>query len=164
MSHELLQDIESFLTELDRVQDGLIALFAIKSRALHDFQAETLVRVAAQEALLARELTTLLERRRALLERARAAGLPDESLQSVAGAIGTGDQARVLERIGQAKGRSTRLRHESWTHWIISHRCYNHYTELLDLIAYHGKRAPTYAGRFQAAGGATGGAVLDASI
>ena len=53
-----------------------------------------------------------------------------------------------------------KLQQESWVHWIISHRCYNHYTELLELIAHGGHRAPTYGDRTPSA---AGGALLDAA-
>jgi hypothetical protein len=103
-----------------------------------------------------------------LLLKARDAGFVVESLLELAGAVGrTVGDARVLRaieliqgRIMQSQQRTTRLQHESWVHWIISHRCYNHFTELIDLIAHGGHPAPTYGEKTSAA---TGGALLDAA-
>jgi hypothetical protein len=102
------------------------------------------------------------------LLKARVAGFVAESLLELAGAIGrTVGDARVLRaieliksRIMQSQSRTARLQHESWVHWIISHRCYNHFTQLLDLIAHGGRPAPTYGDKVSAA---TGGALLDAA-
>jgi hypothetical protein len=103
-----------------------------------------------------------------MLLKARDAGFVVESLRELAGAIGrTVGDARVLRaielikgRIMQAQQRTARLQHESWVHWIISHRCYNHFTELLELIAHGGHPAPTYGDKPTAA---VGGALLDAA-
>jgi len=92
-------------------------------------------------------------------ERARSGGVVADSLLQLAGAIGSQHRAVLEERIRHAQRRAVELRHRSWVHWIVSHRCFNHYSELLEIIAHGGERAPTYGANTTA----TGGAVLDAA-
>src|SRR5262249_11517027 len=142
----LLHDISNFLTALEQAQDALLTLFTAKRKALDTFQSEELIRLSAQEGVLAGRLQELVTERLNLLLKARDAGFAAESLLDLTGVIGkTVGEARVLRaielligRIKQSQVRTARLQHESWVHWIISHRCYNHFTELLDLIAHGG--------------------------
>jgi hypothetical protein len=162
----LLHDISGFLTALEEAQQKMLTLFTAKRKALDAFQSEELIRLSAEEGELAERLQGLVKERMDLLLKARVAGFVAESLLELAGAIGrTVGDARVLRaielikgRIMQSQSRTARLQHESWVHWIISHRCYNHFTELLDLIAHGGQPAPTYGDKASAA---TGGALLD---
>lgn len=163
----LLHELARFLQALEEAQEELLALFTAKRRALDQFQSEELVRLSQQEEQSAARLQGLVRARLELLNRARGAGFVVESLLELAGAIGkTVGEARVLaairlltSRIIACQERTARLQHESWIHWIISHRCYNHYTELLELIAHGGHRAPTYGQQ-----AAAGGALLDTAV
>ena len=164
----LLSDLARFLADLEQAQEGLLALFAAKRRALDRFDAEELIRLSQEEEELTARLQALARARLELLNRARGAGFVAESLLELAGAIGrTVGEARVLAAIGLLKSRivgcqarTAKLQQESWIHWIISHRCYNHYTELLELIAHGGHKAPTYGKQ----GAAAGGALLDTAV
>jgi hypothetical protein len=165
---DVLHELARLLSALEETQENLLALFAAKRRALDTFQSQELVRLSAREGELASRLQEIVKERMNLLFRARDAGFVVESLLDLAGAIGrTVGDARVLRavellqgRIKKAQQRTTRLQQESWVHWIISHRCYNHYTELLDIIAHGGHRAPTYGDKSPSA---AGGALLDAA-
>lgn len=168
MSLTLLHELSQFLTELEQTQQALLALFAAKRDALDRRLAEELLRLSAQEAELTGKLQELVKDRTGLLIKARDAGFVVESLLELAGVIGrTVGDSRVLraielieKRIIQSQRRTLKLQQESWVHWIISHRCYNHYTELLDIIAHGGHRAPTYGDKSPSA---AGGALLDAA-
>ena len=148
----LLHDISQFLTALEQAQDGLLTLFVVKRKALDTFQSEDLIRLSAQEGELAARLQELVAERSKLLLKARDAGFVAGSLLDLAGVIGkTVGETRVLRaieliegRIAESQVRTSKLQHESWVHWIISHRCYNHATKMLDLIAHGGHPAPTY--------------------
>lgn len=163
----LLHELTQFLSVLEQTQNDLLALFAAKRQALDRFQAEELVRLSAHEGELSRRLHELVKERTNLLNKARGAGFAVESLLEFAGAIGkTVGDSRVLRAIELIKGRilesqrrTSKLQQECWVHWIISHRCYNHYTELLELIAHGGHRAPIYGDTLAV----MGGAVLDAA-
>ena len=164
----LLHELTQFLSALEEAQENLLHLFTAKRKALDTFQSEELIRLSAREGELAGRLQELVKERMGLLLKARDAGFVVESLRELAGAIGkTVGDARVLRaveliegRIMQSQRRTTRLQQENWVHWIISHRCYNHATEMLDLIAHGGHRSPTYGDRASAT---AGGALLDAA-
>lgn len=158
----LAAELGRFLTDLEQAQGELRDVFAAKSMALRQFQGDVLVRISEGELELGKRLQVILGRRNRLLEAAAKQGIAAPSLATLAGAIGTEARDPLLKRIHAAEQQSALLRHQSWIHWIISHRCYNHYSELLELIAHGGKKAPTYSPRQQTAG--AGGAVLDASI
>ena len=164
----LLHDLSQFLTELEQTQHDLLTLFTAKREALDRRLSAELLRLSVEEGKLTARLQQLVKERTNLLNQARSAGFAVESLLELAGVIGrTVGDSRVLRaielienRIIQSQLRTSKLQHESWVHWIISHRCYNHYTELLELIAHGGQRAPTYG---EKASFATGGALLDAA-
>lgn len=164
----LLPELARFVTALEQLQQELLTLLKAKRRAFDEFNAEEMVRLSDQESALTSRLQAMVGRRTELLEQARLGGLEVGSLQELSGAIGKhiGD-ARVRAaldtlqtRLHRSRERTAELQRESWVHWIISHRCYNHYTELLELIAHGGQQAPTYGDRNPTA---RGGALLDAA-
>jgi hypothetical protein len=168
MASTLLPDLAKFVTALEETQQALLALLTEKRRALDTFDSKGLVRLSEEESVLAGRLQGLVARRGELLEQGRRAGFTGDTLLELTGAIGKhqGD-ARIraaLEmlqaRLRRTQQRTAELQQESWVHWIISHRCYNHYTEMLELIAHGGHPAPTYGDRLPSA---TGGALLDAA-
>ncbi len=164
----LLHEISQFLTLLAETQQNLLALFEIKRQALDSFQPQELMTLSAREEELGARLQSLVHERSGLLRKARDEGFTVTSLMELSGAIEkTVDDVRVLKaieliraRIVQSQKRTVMLQHESWVHWIIAHRCYNHFTELVDLIAHGGRPAPTYGDKPTSA---TGGALLDAA-
>ena len=162
MSEKLRRDIEQFLTALEQIQGELLALFVQKRKALTESKNVELVQLSATESQAAQRLQALLAKRNRLLEQARRQGFKIDSLTGLAAALAGGKPDHLTERLEQARDAAAALRHESWVHWIISHRCYNHYSELLELIAHCGEQAPTYSDR--ACTTTTGGAILDASI
>ncbi len=165
----LLHELSQFLTDLERTQEDLLTLFTAKRAALDRRLSQELLRsLSAQEGELTGKLQELVKERMKLLIKARDAGFVVESLLELAGVIGrTVGDSRVLRaielienRIIQSQRRTLKLQQESWVHWIISHRCYNHYTQLVELIAHGGHRAPTYGDKSPSA---AGGALLDAA-
>lgn len=164
----LLHELSQFLTELEHTQQDLLTLFTAKREALDRRLSPELIRLSVQEGELTNRLQELVKERTKLLIKARDAGFVVESLLELAGVIGrTVGDSRVLraielieKRIIQSQQRTMKLQQESWVHWIISHRCYNHYTELVELIAHGGHRAPTYGDKTPSA---AGGALLDAA-
>jgi hypothetical protein len=152
MRSTLLPDVVRFLNALEETQEALLAVFTAKRTAIDNLQPEVMERLSLQEGELARRLQTLAGQRAELLNRARRAGMPAATLLELTGAIGKTERdarirsvlAAVEEKIRWAQRRTTELQRESWVQWIVSHRSYNHYTELLELIAHGGQAAPTY--------------------
>ena len=64
-------------------------------------------------------------------------------------------------RIQAARRKSERIRRESWVQWVVSQRANTYYNELLELLAYSGKKAPVYSDKPGPPSG--GGTILDAS-
>lgn len=161
MHSTLLAEINVVLTGLERTQGEIESLQAGKTAALKLVRPGELESLAVREEELSRRLRGVLLQRSQLLQRARSAGVPVSSLTQLAGAIGREDRAPLLERIQVAQAQSDRIRRQNWTHWIIAHRSYSHYTEILELIANGGQPAPTYTRGKPAP--VVGGAILDAS-
>ena len=162
MSASLLKEVKQFLSALEATQDELAELFGRKRTALTQARSDELLRLAASEASLTGRLQAALGQRQRILNDAKQQGLPSQSLSELAPAIAGDERDRLRSRIERARGMSDRIRQESWIHWIIAHRTYSHYTELLNLIANCGKKAPTYSQKPSEE--STGGVILDASI
>jgi len=160
MERQLLIEIRQFLAALESTQNDMLSLFERKRAALHKAIPSELMQLAEPEAELASRMQRLLQHRGRILEAARQAGLPDESVQVLVGRIGSGT-GDLTPRIQRAKYKSDELRRESWVQWVITHRACSHYGNLLDIIANCGEKRPTYS---QDQGHTTsGGAILDAS-
>src|SRR5579871_1096000 len=144
---QLLEETRQFLAALEVVQAELLELYAVKRVALTQADCKQLIQLSAQESEKAQRLQSLLSQRNRLLERARSSGVPADSISHLSGMIAGNEREALQARFERAQQTIVRLRHESWVHWIISHRCYNHYSEILELIAHCGQKAPTYSNR-----------------
>jgi len=164
MSSIWLDEVSRLLTDLEQIQTELEHVHTAKNRMLAAPRAEQLTPLAQLEGELAQRLQNFTVERTSLLAKARQQGLPGDSLQDLAGAIGGAQQAAALERIQLAQVRSARLRRQSWSHWLIAHRCYHHYTEMLELIAHGGQKAPTYSTRPTPTGTGRSGVMLNANL
>src|SRR5262245_28697963 len=133
----LRNDLLRLTGALLQAQQEFGALFSAKTAALRELRQEALVGLSTIEEELTARMQGLLRQRRNLLERAGGLGLKTNTLVKLAGAIGT-DGGALVAQLRQVEKNAARLRHESWIHWIISHRCCRHYSELLELIAHHG--------------------------
>jgi hypothetical protein len=157
----ILDDIRQFLQVLEAIQDEQSTAFQAKRDALRTAKAPVLRALAEQEVDLTRRLQLQLARRQQILQKAAAAGLPAQSLESAVSAIRDAESAPLRARIARARERSEVIRRENLTHWIVAQRAFHHYSELLELIAHRGQKSPTYA--IGAARESAGGAILDAS-
>lgn len=161
MRSTLLNDLEGVLSSLERTQGEIESLLAGKTEALRLMRTDDLQRIAAREQELSQTLRSVLLKRSQVLQQARSAGVPAASLLELAGVIGKEARVPLLERIRQVQDQAGRIRRQNWTHWIIAHRCYSHYTDVLEIIANRGETAPTYTrGRPDTV---VGGVLLDAS-
>jgi flagellar biosynthesis/type III secretory pathway chaperone len=157
---ELITLVETF----EQIQSDLGLVLEGKEQALRSGNSGELLGFAQREGALTQRLQAFAAARQKLLADARRQGLPSESLQSLSGAIGGSQGAAVRERLTVASGRSARLRRQSWCHWILAHRSYHHYSQLLEMIAHGGQKPPTYTDSPSPATGGRGGVVLDASV
>lgn len=162
MSANFLYAVERFLKSLEGAQTELLAVYSRKRDALRGARANELAEVAQIEEALTKRLQALIDQRAQILQHAQAAGLAGESMLHLVESIGGERQSILTARIERARELASRLRFESWIHWIVAHRAYNHCTEMLDIIAHCGQTSPVYQpGPNQER---TGSAILDASI
>ena len=162
MGAQLLDEIRQFLHGLERAQEELSTLYAEKRTALIHGRSDDLMRIAQTESTLADTLKSLLDRRGQILDQARRSGVDADSILTLVGAAGGDDRVVLEPRIQQLRRSADELRRETWIHWIIAHRAYSHYSELLELVAHSGKNSPTYDQKSNEA--SSGGAIFDASV
>jgi hypothetical protein len=162
MSSKLLHDVRRFLMALEKVQEELGELFTHKRQALLHADTEAMARLTEAEAKTGERMQALLRFRAQLLNAAHGEGHAAESLADLIPRIAGAETDVLMQQVARGEANAGQLRHESWVLWIISHRCYNHYTEVLELIAHGGERSPVYSDRPETV--TRGGAVLDAAV
>ena len=163
MESPLLQLVQQFLDGLEQIQSELLELFEIKRRALVQGSVDEIHRLNDRERNCSARLQGLLSFRNRILTKIREQDAGIQSLEQLAlrfQHLPAWDL--ILERIRKSNRTQAKIRQASWTHWIVSHRCYNHYTEILDLIAHQGHKEPAYGQVPHQS--VTGGTMLDASI
>ncbi|HAH44775.1 hypothetical protein [Gimesia sp.] len=158
---QLLSQLSGILHDLEPIQNQLLELYQKKSQALRKINVKIIDECGVIEAELTRELQFVLLRRQQLLQSAGQQGLPADSLHDLLLKLDVPKSEPLFERIAAAQQRSKKLRHETWVQWIVSTRSYQHYTQVLELIAHAGQKVPTYS-RGQNESG-TGGVIFDAS-
>ncbi len=159
---KVLKAVELFLLQLEALQQELSEVMAQKRTAMTALAGDELTKICQEEQTLIARLQKLLHERHRILAFAKQRGWASESLWHLVQAIATENREELSRRIEESQQRAVRLRHESWVHWIISHRSYNHYTELIELIAHCGQQSPTY--HEEGNKSTAGGALLDTSI
>ena len=162
MTAGLLAEVTSLLDRLEATQEELLALFNRKLVALTAAQADEIVKLAESETKLSDRLKQHLAERQRILQQAKERGLACRSVVDVVNAIGGRDRDAIKRRANDSRRRSAKLRQESWIHWIIAHRAIRHHSELLNLIAHCGEKAPTYD-KTTGTEPSAGGAILDTS-
>lgn len=160
MSESLLAELERFARKLIDAQETLLQIMRRKRTALttSDLAALEAIQVPEQEA--AQQLQTLVSWRGTLLKSAQRGIGRFETLTDLAKSLSPAQSPPVIALFDQAQRLAIELRQESWVQWIITNRCCNFYSEVLELIAQGGKKAPTYD---PAEWAQRGGALMDAS-
>ena len=162
MAVSLLSRVKKFLHALEAIQDELLELYERKRLAITRAEATEMRALAQTEAKLTQTMQGFIQQRQQILNDAGGAQLPSDSILDLVAAVGGDEQPQLEERVVQSRKKSERIRRESWVHWVVSQRALNHYRDLLDLIADHGRKSPTYS--HGARRQSTGGAILDASV
>lgn len=154
----LAEDLRSYLVGVDADQGALADVQSRKGAALRRADATVLSSLVTEEQALVTRLKRRLGDRADLLNRARLEGRPAASLTEYVEHWGDDD---TRNRLARTLATTERLRRETWVHWIVTKHTLGQYDALRELIAHHGKRAPTYEAGEEPT--TTGGAVLDAS-
>ncbi len=83
-----------------------------------------------------------------MLSNARKQGWKVETLGDLVQRLPTGERLGLEAKLDAVRDAARRLRHESWTQWVVSHRCsQQHADELVSLVAGGGEVDPTYGQR-----------------
>ncbi len=137
-------ELTDFLAELSSVQRTTLDVLGRKRATLIAADAKGLAAISDEESQVVDRLTQCLRRRQALLARAAAEGLPNDSLQSLASALPEARSSGLSEQMRQAALRARLLRHEGLVHWVLVQRTLIHLSQLLEIIATGGRLRPTY--------------------
>ena len=161
MDNQWETEIADLLGQLTAAQQQLLALLGKKRDLLIKRDHETLAKLASEEEALCEQLQACHQRRQQLLEQAETAGLPCDSIQSLAESLPT-DAAKPLEKpLEESLQRSRLLRHQSVAQWVVVQRTLLHLSHMLEIIATGGHRKPTYG---RAGASENSGALMDRAV
>ena len=137
-------EIASLLGQLSGTQQKLLKLLESKRELLINRDHVGLRELATQEQQLCEELQACHQRRKELLEKAEQAGLPSDSMESLAGSL-PGEAGKSLGKtFTESKQQSHLLRHQSISQWVVVQRTLLHLSQLLEIVATGGQGQSTY--------------------
>ncbi len=154
-------ELAELLGRLSETQKQLLGLLAKKREFLMQRDHEGLAAMASEESLLCEELKSCHDQRQHLLEQAAIAGLPSDSIRSLATALPEEQSQTLRKPIDESIERTSLLRHESVTQWVVVQQTMLHLSQILEIIATGGQPQPTYG-----KGGSTenSGALMDQAV
>jgi hypothetical protein len=158
---DLAHEIEELLGEIDETQNALGATYRDKRAAIREANAPEIDRLTRFEQEQISELQVHLRRREQILQRARQAGLPADSLKSLVGTLPEPFRESLLAHLDETRRTTDANRRESWILWIVCKQSLRFFSNVIELIANGGRRTPIYSARPEAEL-STGGALLDA--
>ncbi|HEV8070026.1 MAG TPA: hypothetical protein VGP76_19950 [Planctomycetaceae bacterium] len=160
---ELARDIEDLLVAIDETQAALAGVYRDKRVAIRHANGPGLDRLTTIEETLVADLQVHLRRREEILQHARQLGLPADSLSSVVRTFDEPLRERLIAQIEETRRTADANRRESWILWIVCKQSLRFFSDVLELIANGGRRAPIYLARPGAVAElSTGGSLLDA--
>lgn len=151
-------EIAGLLGRLSTSQQQLLALLDKKSGLLAARDHQGLAALMPEEESLCEELQACYQRRQELLELAGDAGLPSDSIQSLASALPAASAQPFEKPIQESLERSRLLRHHSVSQWVVVQRTLLHLSHMLEIIATGGQSKPTYG---EGGASASSGALID---
>ena len=138
------ENIAELLDGLAKTQQELLAHLDRKRAALVKQDHQGLISLAAEEQELCARLQECQQRRQEMLAQAEQAGLPADSIESLAGALPAESTQGLGESLEETKERSRLLRHQSVAQWVAIQRTLLHLSQLLEIIATGGRGKSTY--------------------
>jgi flagellar biosynthesis/type III secretory pathway chaperone len=144
-THSSLEaELASLLNDLLAGQDELMTVLNRKRDLLGAMDREGLAAIAGDEQRMLGVLQDCLNRRKALLSRAAAEGLPSSSIQALTSALPPQHRVPMARQVAAAGSRARLLQTQNLTNWIIIQRTLIHLSQLLEIIATGGRVQPTY--------------------
>jgi flagellar biosynthesis/type III secretory pathway chaperone len=137
-------ELAGMLAELSSTQDELLAVLGEKRRQLATGSLDRLDEMHQREQNVLARLEGCHARRTALLEQASTAGLPNDSIRSLAAALPSEQRGDLGDRVKLATDRMNLLRHQSLTNWVLAQQALVHLSQMIEIIATGGRLQPTY--------------------
>jgi hypothetical protein len=160
---ELARDIEDLLVAIEETQAALAGVYRDKRAAIRHANGPGLDQLTTIEETLVADLQVHLRRREQILQQARQMGLPADSLSSVVRTLDEPLRERLIAQIEETRRVADANRRESWILWIVCKQSLRFFSDVIELIANGGRRAPIYLARPGAVAElSTGGSLLDA--
>lgn len=154
-------EVADLLNRISAAQHKLLALLARRHDHLLNRDEQSLAALMPEQEQLCGELQACHQRRQELLEQAEAAGLPGDSIQSLAGALPPERSKNLEKPLRDAVDRSRLLRHQSVAQWVVVQRTVLHLSQMLEIIATGDRQKPTYGSGSASTGS---GALMDRAI
>jgi hypothetical protein len=161
MNNSWESQLAELLTRLGVAQEDLLALLATKRELLMKRDHCGLAELVPREDLLCAELQACHDWRQEILDQAAEAGLPCDSIESLARRLPHEEAAGLAGPIKSAVHRSHLLRSQSIAQWVVVQRTVLHLSHMLEIIATGGRTKPTYG---KGADAHRGGALMDQAV
>lgn len=145
----------ALLDELSAVQADLLSLLETKRQRIVAGDRDALASMQAEEQVLADRLAACQQRRQAMLDEAKADGLPSRDLRTLVESLPGDERGRLRPAVREARNRSRLLQHQSLANWVLVQRTLLHLSQMVEIIATGGQKAPTYEKNGPTAAGGT---------
>jgi flagellar biosynthesis/type III secretory pathway chaperone len=136
--------IAELLGELSHVQGELLDLLKQKQLRMASQSPSELLPLVEREQELTARMQACYDRRATLLAQAESAGLPGDSIASLAHAVEGSQRGPLSQQAKDARSRMRLLQHHSLVNWVLAQRALLHVAQLLEIIATGGRMQPTY--------------------
>ncbi|MGB9689318.1 flagellar export chaperone FlgN [Thermogutta sp.] len=156
------RELADFLNELITIQGHVLAYLREKRTCLANADAEGLAALIPRCEYIQSRLQQCLDRRSALLNKARQEGFSVDNVRTLAESAGV--SRAVSGRLAEAAHNMRLLQIHNLTNWMLNQRALMHLSQLIEIVATGGQRAPTYEKRGAPACESVQGSLLDQSI
>lgn len=132
------------LADLSETQTALLDVLSRKRDLIMSGDRDGLAAIQPEEESLAQRLMECQQRRQGLLDAAAERGLPQSDLRSLAEAMPNAARRSLRPKIREAQARARLLQHQSLANWVLVQRTLLHLSQLIEIVATGGQKAPTY--------------------
>lgn len=162
LHEEFLRQIDLWQRETLAIQQELLALYDVKKQELARSRFEQMHTLVDREQELLTRYAQQHQQREKLLELLRRLAPETQTLLGWLKTIEHPDVSHVRASVVTIQQNNQRLREACWSMWIVSNRSQQFYGEMVELITFAGKKAPTYDQDFSSRHAAS--SLLDASV
>ncbi len=158
----MITTIREFLDKLTVIQDATLEFLQRKGELLGKSDTQGLTAIADEEEAVMDRLHGVFEQRFQILQQAKEADLPSDTLESLAARLDKETPGHSLEdRCRESMKKSRLLQHQSLTNWVLAQRTAIHLSQLLEIIGSKGKPGSTYTRNHTKDKTFSGGSLVD---